>query len=224
MKQNAIIKSGKSGMTIHLNPDADMADIILELTEKFDHNAKFWGSVSMILTLDGRDLTAGEEVEIVNTITSHSHIQIVSLFDGNPENDERNDLLIRRKYMELNNLTGRFHMGSIMKGDILSIEPSLIVVGDVYEGACVESSGSIVVLGELSGTARAGCCGNADAVVAAMVMATEDVTVNGISLAASGIRHKNVNYPEAVYLENGHLVLRPLKKSLLRAINHKKCW
>jgi len=211
-------------MTIHLDPDASMDDILLELAEKFEKSRKFWGRISMILTLEGKKLSVREESEIVNTISGHSEVDILCLYDSDTENNSRNDLIFRRKYMELNQLTGQFHSGSVKKGEIISVEPSIVIIGDVYEGACVESSGNVIVLGELSGTVKAGCCGNTDAVAVGFLMTTDDVSINGISLSSSGIRFKKSNHPTAVMIQNGELCVKEIKKDFFDALRHKKCW
>jgi len=224
MKQNAVIKSSHSGMAIHLNPDVPMEEILSELSEKFDRSEKFWGNASLILSVDGRKLSAREEMDIVNTISEHSHLDILGLIETDEENTERNDLMFRRKYMELNHLTGLFHRGDIQPGEIISVEPSIVVIGDVYEGACVESSGNIVVLGELAGTAKAGCCGDEDAAVVCFRLATDDVSINGVSLKSAGIRNKKSGDPKAVLCENGTIRVTDLKKGFLDALRHKKMW
>ena len=65
LKSRVVIKSSKSGMSIILDPDCTFEDLLSDLAAKFRENARFWGSVQMALILEGRELTAGEEFQIV---------------------------------------------------------------------------------------------------------------------------------------------------------------
>jgi septum site-determining protein MinC len=224
LKQNAVIKSNRSGMTINLDPDAAMEDILAELAGKFQATARFWGKNAMMLTLKGRKLSCREEMDIVNVIAENSGLQILGLLDTDEENIRKNDAELKRRYMEYNLLTGSFHQGSVRQGEIISVEPSIVIIGDVQKGALVESSGNIIVLGELSGTAKAGSCGNRDAMVVAFVLNSDDVGVDGITLKSSGVKVKSSSDPGAVLFENGALTVHRIKKSFLSLLTHKKCW
>jgi septum site-determining protein MinC len=224
MKQLAVIKSSQNGISVNLDPEASFEEILSELARKFDRSARFWGRAAMMLTICGRPMTPREEMEIVNVISEHSELEILGLIEADSESMKKTESAFRRKYMEINNLTGMFHYGSVKSGEIISVEPSIIVVGDVYEGALIESSGSIVVLGELAGTAKAGCCGNDDSVIVSFLLNTEDVSINGVTPKSAGFRMKKTHAPAAVTMENGTFSVKPVKKSFLDALSHKKCW
>ena len=51
---------------------------------------------------------------------------------------------------------GRFYRGTLKRNQVLESEASIVIVGDVEEGATVVSKGSIVVIGALLGSAQAG--------------------------------------------------------------------
>lgn len=51
---------------------------------------------------------------------------------------------------------GCFYRGSLLPGERLETEESIVIIGDVPQEAVVVSQSDIVVLGELSGSAFAG--------------------------------------------------------------------
>ena len=62
---------------------------------------------------------------------------------------------------------------------MLESEASIVIVGDVEEGATVVSKGSIVVIGALLGSAQAGASGRTDVFVAALHMTPEKLRIGG---------------------------------------------
>ncbi len=222
MKQYAVIKSNKTGLTLILDPQIDFDIIIKELEDKFIASEGFWGRTTMTLTIEGRALDYMEQTRIVNTITEHSEIQILCMLDSDLTiiEDYKNAFL--KYYSEFNNLTGMLHPGSIRDGETIEAEASIIIIGDVFEKAKIVSSGNIIVLGELSGEAQAGVGGNTDAVIVAFSMNTDKVAIGDVK--KSGKPQKNYKKPAAYLLEDETIVLKPIKKSFLSALKHKKCW
>lgn len=222
MKQYAVIKSNKTGLTLILDPQIDFDIIIKELEDKFIASEGFWGKTTMTLTIEGRALDYMEQTRIVNTITEHSDIQILCMLDSDLNIIEDYKKAFLKYYSEFNNLTGMLHPGSIRNGEAIESEASIIIIGDVFEDAKVISGGNIIVLGELSGEAVAGAGGNTDAVVVAFSMNTDKVEIGGIKKA--GKSQKNYKKPAAYLLEDDSIILKPIKKSFLSALKHKKCW
>ncbi len=222
MKQYAVIKSNKTGLTLILDPQIDFDIIIKELEGKFIASEGFWGRTTMTLTIEGRALDYMEQTRIVNTITEHSEIQILCMLDSDLTIIEDYKKAFLKYYSEFNNLTGMLHPGSVRDGETIEAEASIIIIGDVFEKAKIVSSGNIIVLGELSGEAQAGVGGNTDAVIVAFSMNTDKVAIGDIK--KNGKPQKNYKKPAAYLLEDETIVLKPIKKSFLSALKHKKCW
>ena len=128
MHNAVVIKSSKAGMTVILDPGLPFDELLEAIAKKFSESARFWGSVQMTLTLEGRSLTAAEEFEIVDTITRNSQIEILCLLDTDAERIERCEKALNDKLMELNSQTGQFYRGSLKKGDSLAFEKT-----DLYQ-------------------------------------------------------------------------------------------
>ena len=215
MRNAVVIKSSKAGMTVILDDSLPFDELLAAIGTKFRESARFWGSVQMTLTLEGRELTPEEEFLIVDTITRNSQVEILCLLDTDAERIERCEKALNDKLMELNSQTGQFYRGSLKKGDSLESEASIVVIGDVDHGARIIAKGNIIVLGELKGTAAAGMAGNREAVVVALEMAPTQIRISG---ATSRFNEKNKRLgrgPMIASVEQDEVLIRPIKKTFL---------
>ena len=215
MRNAVVIKSSKAGMTVILDPELPFDELLDAIGKKFSESARFWGSVQMTLTLEGRDLTAAQEFAIVDTITKNSQIEVLCLLDTDAERIERCEKALNDKLMELNSQTGQFYRGTLKRGDCLESEASIVLIGNVDHGARVTAKGNVVVLGELKGTVTAGVSGNPQAIVMALDMAPLQIR-SGDRSSRFNERNKRLGRgPMIALVEDGAIVMRSLKKSFL---------
>lgn len=179
MKDTVVIKSSKSGMMLILDPEAEFQDLVGDIARKFRDSSSFWGTAQVVLTLEGRNLSSSEELEIVNTITGNSQIHILCLSDTDAERIRNSEKLLHEKLMDLSTQTGQFYKGNLKSGDTLEAETSIVVTGDVSPGARIISKGSVIVLGQLSGTVHAGAAGDVNAVVASLDFDAKAIKIGG---------------------------------------------
>ena len=170
MKSSVVIKGCKSGMTVILNPDTPFEQLLEDVGKKFKESEKFWGSAQMTLTLEGRELTPIEELQVTDAITANSQIEILCLLDTDANRIARCEKALTERLMELTARTGQFYKGNLSRGDLLESDASIVIIGDVERGARVSARGNIVVLGTLAGSAHAGAAGSEDAVITALEM------------------------------------------------------
>lgn len=219
MRNTVVIKGNKAGMTVYLDRSVPFEELLEAVKLKFKETARFWGSAQMTLTLEGRDLTAEEEFQIVNTITDNSSIEILCLIDSDANRIERCEKALNEKLMELSSRTGQFYKGNLREGDVLESEASIVVIGDVDKGAKVVARGNIIVLGSLKGTACAGISGNLNAVVVAIEMAPAQVKISDMTFQKSEKSRLLGRGPMMILVENGRICSEPIKKSFLSALN-----
>lgn len=219
MHNTVVIKGNKSGLTVYLDPAPAFQEILSDVADKFRESAKFWGSVQMALTLEGRDMTAAEEFAVVNTITENSQIEILCLLDHDINRIERCEKALNEKLMELNSRTGQFYKGNLSAGETLEAEASIVVIGDVEKGGRVISKGNIIVLGELRGFAHAGASGNYEAVVTALEMAPFQLKIADIQQKYGDRGKKLGKGPMIAGIADEHIEVKTLKKSFLNRIN-----
>ena len=215
MRNAVVIKSRKAGMTVILDPELPFGELLDAIGKKFSESARFWGSVQMTLTLEGRDLTAAQEFAIVDTITKNSQIEVLCLLDTDAERIERCEKALNDKLMELNSQTGQFYRGTLKRGDCLESEASIVIIGNVDYGARVTAKGNVIVLGELKGTVTAGVSGNPQAVVLALDMAPLQIRIGDLSSRFNERNKRLGRGPIIALVEDGAIVMRSLKKSFL---------
>ena len=211
MRNAVVIKSSKAGMTVILDPELPFDELLDAIGKKFSESARFWGSVQMTLTLEGRDLTAAQEFAIVDTITKNSQIEVLCLLDTDAERIERCEKALNDKLMELNSQTGQFYRGTLKRGDCLESEASIVIIGNVDHGARVTAKGNVIVLGELKGTVTAGVSGNPQAVVMALLQ----IRIGDMSSRFNERNKRLGRGPMIALAEDGAIVMRSLKKSFL---------
>lgn len=215
MRNAVVIKSSKAGMTVILDPELPFGELLEAIGKKFSESARFWGSVQMTLTLEGRELTAAQEFAIVDTITKNSQIEVLCLLDTDAERIERCEKALNDKLMELNSQTGQFYRGTLKRGDCLESEASIVIIGNVDHGARVTAKGNVIVLGELKGTVTAGVSGNPQAVVMALDMAPLQIRIGDLSSRFNERNKRLGRGPMIALMEDGAIVMRSLKKSFL---------
>ena len=218
MKNRIVIKSSKAGMTVILDPECAFEELITELATKFKESARFWGNAQMALLLQGRTLTAAQEMQIVNTITENSGIEVLCLLDQDLERVERCEKALNQKLMELSERTGQFYRGTLKRGDTLESEASIVIIGDVEHGARVTAKGNVIILGELKGTVTAGAAGNDQAVILAFSMSPLQLRIGNHTSRFNEKNHKLGKGTMIASVENGELKVLPLKKPFFSSL------
>ena len=99
--------------------------------------------------------------------------------------DDENDYYTRviegvRALEEEPDQTCQFYKGTLGDGELFESAASVVVLGDVLEGAAVMARGNIIVLGGLYGTAYAGVDGSKDRFIAALSMGAEHLRIGDI--------------------------------------------
>lgn len=218
MKSTVVIKSNKSGMTVILAPEVPFEQLLRDIAVKFEDSTKFWGAVQMTLTLTGRPLTPAQEFQIANVIMEHSQIEIVCLVDLDSNRTKRCEKALNEKLMELSSATGQFYRGCLKKGESLESEASIVIIGDVEQGARVTARGNVIVLGELRGTVLAGVSGNELAVIVALTMAPYQLKIANLSTHTNEKGRRMGRGAMTASIENGEICVTSIKKSFFDVI------
>lgn len=220
MKDAVLIKSFPNGITLLLNEEAAMEQILDELSYKFSEARNFFGKASVALSIEGRQLSDVEEIRIVETIRANSQVQISCLV-GHDEETGRMFLkaLQRMEQKFTSGDEGQFYKGSLKNREVLETENSIVVLGDVYPGAAVISTRNIIILGGLYGEAYAGGNGDSSAYVVALEMEPERLKIGDFKYKTNeksskwSIRTKV--QPKIAYVKKDRVVLDALTKDLL---------
>lgn len=224
MKNPVIIKSFPNGLSLYLDEDIDFDSLLNEIALKFKESANFFKDARMGISFEGRRLTDEEERRIVEVISANSSLNIACII-GKDEDTNRNyiralqQLDFHRQEMEN---AGQFYKGTLKDGQILETDNSIIVLGDVYPGACIISKKDIIILGGLYGQAYAGGNGLDGHFVVALEMSPEKLKIGEFKYKTSekqskwSIRPKV--QPKIAYVNNGHVIMEAITKELLNEL------
>ena len=221
MKNPVIIKSFQHGLSIWLDEEMPFSQLIEEIAFKFRESAHFFKDASMVLSFEGRPLTDQEERQIVNTITAHSSLNIVCIMGKNEETNKNFIKALQKLsyHQQLMENAGQFYKGTQKDGLTLETENSVIVLGDVYPGACIVSNKDIVILGGLYGQAYAGGSGDEGHFVVALEMSPEKLKIGDFKYKTSEKQSKwpikPKVQPKIAYVEDGRVLMEPITKELL---------
>ena len=170
MKDPVLIKSNKYGITIYFDPDMPYEELLPEVKEKFESSAHFFNHADMAVEFEGRTFTEEEEQRMAEVIQDAAKIRILCIIEKNTYTERLHKRMLDESLETIHERDGQFYKGTLRGRQVLESEKSIVIVGDVEEGAKVISKGNVVVTGTIYGTVVAGAAGDCDAVIAALHM------------------------------------------------------
>ncbi|NLP15856.1 MAG: septum site-determining protein MinC [Clostridiales bacterium] len=219
VNNSVIIKGNNYGIIVVLSPDISFEELKEQVTEKFRESSKFFKKAKMAISFEGRTLSNDEQREILNIIESNTDMQIVCIIEDDPKKEELFKKTLEQKLMELENNTGQFYKGILRSGASLEFDNSVVIIGDVNNGARVVSKGNIIVLGSLKGTAYAGASGNTNSFVVALDMRPTQIRIaDTIARSPDKPLKDEVKEAKIAFLEDGNIYIEPLNKSVINDI------
>lgn len=148
---------------------------------------------------------------------------------------------MEEKLSELNTNSGQFYKGNLRSGQVLEMETSVVVIGDVNVGAKVISKGNIIIIGNLRGNAFAGAGGNKNAFILALGMEPIQIRIADFIARApdkvgKGLFHEKsgffgrkkdkkkleISQPQEIkiaFVEGENIFIEPLSKDVLNELN-----
>lgn len=219
MDNSVIIKGNPHGIVVVLDAEMPFSDLKEKIITKFKDSSKFLGNAQMAISFEGRKLNDIEQRDILDIIAEYSELHIVCVLENNPDQDQKFEKLLNEKLMDLNNATGQFVKGNLRSGQVLEMETSIIIIGDVNPGASITSKGNIIIIGALKGMAFAGAGGNANAFVFALDMNPVQIRIaDTIARAPDRPAKKNSQEAKIAFLEEDNIYIEPVNKKVLSDI------
>lgn len=220
MRDSVLIKSFPNGISLILNEEPPFEDILEEIIFKFSEARNFFGEANMVLSIEGRALSDGEELRVLDAIKDNTRLNIICLVG---HNDETNQNFIKALQQMEKRVTdegdGQFYRGSLKNRAVIETETSIVILGDVYPGCSVVSARNIIILGGLYGEAYAGGDGQDGAYIVALEMEPERLKIGNFKYKYGdkqpkwGIRPKI--QPRIAFVKNDRIVFDALTKELL---------
>lgn len=163
MRSNISINLKKDNITIKLNEEASQEDIMYALRKKIPDLKKLYKGEHTPIVITGKVLKNKEIDEVQDLIKKYIDVKIKF------ESPRTLGLhgIIKTYNKEIAISETKFHRGAVRSGQKIEFEGSLVIMGDVNDGAEVIAGDNIVILGALRGLAHAGAKGNKNAIIAA---------------------------------------------------------
>ena len=219
MTSAVTIKGNKYGIRVILSPLGNYEEIKEEVALKFKEMENFFGNGKMAISFEGRLLTDRQQEELIGIIHENCNVNIVCIMENDPVQEERFRRGVTQAMTEFDASTGQFHKGHLRSGQVLEVDKSIIIIGDVNPGASVVSKGNIIVLGALKGTAFAGASGNPNCFVVALSMKPMQIRIaDSIARSPDKPSGKENHEPKIAFSEEGNIYIEPLTKSVLNDI------
>lgn len=221
MKNSVIIKSFPNGIVLHLDPEPDFQELLLDIAVKFKESRGFFKDAGMALSIKGRKLSEEEEKQVLTAISDNSDLRILCIISDDEETNQKFTKAIAQTDFSETSMTGsegQFYKGTLKNGQVLETESSIVILGDVYPGSAIISAKDIIVLGGLYGEAYAGGNGSDGHFVAALEMSPEKLKIGDFKYYSKeknrwGIKPKI--QPKIAYVKNNKIVMDSLTKELL---------
>lgn len=163
MRSCISINLKKDNIVIKVNEEYSQEDIVYALRKKIPDLKKLYQGEHTPIVITGKVLKNKEIDEIQELIKKYLDVQIK--FDS-PRTLGLHGI-VKTYNKEIAISETKFHRGAVRSGQKLEFEGSIVIMGDVNDGAEVIAGDNIVILGALRGLAHAGAKGNVNAIIAA---------------------------------------------------------
>ena len=217
MSKEAIsIKGSQNGLIIHVEEDAGLSEMISSLQKKLVQAKGYFDDSKVSLDFSGKKLTLLEKHELLEVIRNHSKMDIISVIEHEKQDDQK----LKSKVVELNYLLEEakkkevtFHNGTLRSGQSLEADTSLVILGDVNNGAVVSAAGSVVVLGKLRGVVNCGQSGKQHSFVFALEMMPTLLQINNVYGRFDDNQQADPE-PMIAYVHANQIAIEPISHSI----------
>lgn len=204
MRSCISINLRKDNIVIKVNEEYSQEDIVYTLRKKIPDLKKLYQGEHTPIVITGKVLKNKEIDEIQELIKKYLDVQIK--FDS-PRTLGLHGI-VKTYNKEIAISETKFHRGAVRSGQKLEFEGSIVIMGDVNDGAEVIAGDNIVILGALRGLAHAGAKGNVNAIIAASSIDAPQLRIANIikEREKEEIQEDKKNY--ACLDEKGNLVMQ----------------
>lgn len=218
MAGTVVIKSYRNGLSVHMDPDADMEVIKQDLADKFRESASFFKDANVAISFEDRQIDSQTERELVNIITSSSNVRVACVAGHNKLTQAMLENALgglEFKSEVQKDSSVQVYKGTVKDGAIVDVPGSILILGDVYPGTAVIAGGDIYVFGGLFGQAQAGNNGDPERVITALEMNPEKLRIAGIKYHPADkpkwtIKSKSAPQPKMARLQGTDLVMETI--------------
>ncbi|RUL57140.1 MULTISPECIES: septum site-determining protein MinC [Lysinibacillus] len=157
-KQLVHIKGTKEGLVLRLDDQCAYAELVEELERKVSEGS-IDGTVDVQLHLGNRYISKDQQQQLVDIVQYTGSMHVAKMHSDVITIEESREKLLTSQ--------SETFVGIVRSGQVLESSGDIIVIGDVNPNGKIEAVGNIFVLGNLKGIVHAGIEGNRDAVIVA---------------------------------------------------------
>lgn len=196
------IKGNKHGINaiIQIDKFGDFQEMSEALLDRLRKGKKFYRGANLIITTDLEYINDRQIRKLKDALFDEILIKDCEFVQREDE--------VKKVFSGIHEGKTKFIRGTIRSGQIINYTGNLIIIGDVNHGAEVRALGNIIVLGILNGRVYAGDNGNNKAIIAALLLEPEILSIAG-TLTISPDEFEKANYPEVAKLRDGEMVIEP---------------
>lgn len=199
MNNCIIVNTKKENIVLKISEVAAQREIIECLKERLKDLKKLYKEDKTPILVTGKILKNKEIEEIEKIIKQEIDVNIK--FDSPTTLGLHG---ITKTYnREISISETKYHKGSLRSGQRLEYEGSLVVIGDVNDGAEVIAGDNIVVIGTIRGLAHAGAKGNKDACIAASSIESPQIRIANVIKETPRDEIVVLDKKTYAYVENG---------------------
>jgi len=205
-KELVSIKGTREGLVIFFDPEREFEEIKNNLKHKIEAARDFFRGARFTLYQGNAALNAEQQVELENICRQYGLVPALN---------------IRWPVRPAQNGAGeraRLVCTQLRSGQQIVHSGNLVLVGDVHPGARIFASGDVVIMGRCRGDVHAGEPDNQKALVVALDLHPNRLTIAGVAAPApqksSPASLPENGTPQMALLENGKLIIRPYLRPL----------
>ena len=205
-----ILKGRKDGITINLDSSIPFPELKEHFKKRVMDTKQFFEGAKSNVSFTGRNLSDDEEQSLLDIITEETTLEVP--FVGNEEDYTTvNPSFVTDTapaHLPHNVHNTSYHQGGLRSGQSIRYSGSVVIIGDVNPGSQVIAEGHVIVLGALKGMVHAGCTGNRDCFVSALVFLPTQLRIaNIITIIPNENKKKE---PACAYIQDGQVFIAPL--------------
>lgn len=176
MRSQVKINGEADKILIKLNEEATQEELMESLKKKLTELKKLYKEETNPIFITGKKLKNSEMLAIKNLINSKIDVQVD--FDT-PKTLGLHG--IKKSFnKEIESSETKFFRGSVRSGKRIEYEGSIVILGDVNDGAEIIAGDNVIVVGVLRGLAHAGAKGNKKAIIAAASIECKQIRIADI--------------------------------------------
>lgn len=226
MENDIIFKGTKDGIIVLLNEELEYEKLKKALEEKSQDAKNFFGGTKTGLVFKGRNITSDELSELTSIVSEKGGLDITFSSDEIYVNkylkkdEAENDIAkkinkIKNKNMEKDiiNTLGEestlLHKGSLRSGHLIRHSGSVIILGNINQGAEVIATGNIIILGHAKGLVHAGCSGDNNCIVFALNLDPIQLRISSI-ITYIPKNEKHSKTPSYAYIDEDTIYIKKI--------------